>query len=105
MSGFCVVLATYPTRREALKAAEILVSEKLAACVNVIPSVRSVYRWKGKLERSGEALAVIKSRKRLFAKLSRRIKTLHSYATPEIVMVPIEAGFGPYLAWLRESTR
>ena len=99
-----VVLVTFPNEADALKAGEALVAAGLAACVNVIPAVKSVYRWEGRIERSGEALAIIKTRQGCFDAICRMVKDLHSYACPEIVSLPVEEGFKPYLEWVLANT-
>jgi len=105
MSEFQVVLVTCQDAAEAESIANTLVEEKLAACVNIAPSVKSIYRWKGKIERASEAMLFIKTRSDLFEQLSARIKQKHSYSCPEIISLPITQGFGPYLEWLKESTQ
>ena len=89
---------------EAGKIAQALVEEKLAACVNIVGPVRSVYRWRGAVESASEYLLVIKSRARHFPALQRRIGELHSYQVPEIIAVQIADGSKAYLQWLAEST-
>jgi periplasmic divalent cation tolerance protein len=80
------------------------VEERLAACVNRIAPVQSVYRWEGKLEQSEEQLLIIKTHRRLFAALEKRVRELHSYAVPEIVALPIIEASQEYLHWLSEQT-
>lgn len=103
MDGFIVVYVTAGGAEEAEKLAQTLVSEKLAACVNRIKSVRSVYRWQGKVEQSDEELLIIKTRKEQFGALEKRVRALHSYSVPEIIALPIVAGSAGYLAWLRDQ--
>ena len=100
-----VVLITAPSRPEAKKIAQALVKEKLAACVNLIASVQSIYEWQGKICDDREVLMVCKSRKALFSQLVQRVQALHSYTVPEIIALPIEAGSSDYLQWIREVTR
>ena len=83
--------------------ARALVEERLAACVNRIAPVQSVYRWQGKLEQSEEELLIVKTRKTLFAALESRVRELHSYSVPEIIAVPIVDGSEGYLRWLGEQ--
>jgi len=90
---------------QARRIAVALVKERLAACINVVPGVTSVYRWNGKVEEARESLLVIKSRGALSKRLVARIRALHSYSVPEIVTLPIVSGSPDYLRWLRESTR
>ena len=100
-----VTLTTCKDRRQAASIAKALVREKLAACVNLVPNVSSVYSWKGKVEEWREVLLVIKSRASLSKKLSARIRQLHSYEVPEVVTLKIASGNPGYLRWIRESTR
>lgn len=80
-----------------------LVEERLAACVNRIRQVQSVYRWEGKIEESNEELLIIKTKRELFPRLKQRIRELHSYAVPEIIALPILEGHASYLEWLDEQ--
>lgn len=99
-----VVLVTSSTATEADQIAFRLVEERLAACVNVLEMpVRSTYRWQGKVETATEYLLVIKTSRAKFAALRDRIAALHSYDTPEVIALPIQAGAEKYLAWLGES--
>lgn len=100
-----VVLVTTPNGGEARKIGKRVVDAKLAACVTIIPGVRSIYRWKDKICDDQEVLLVIKTTKRLFSKLEDMVKRLHSYDTPEIIAMPILAGSDDYLRWIRASTR
>jgi periplasmic divalent cation tolerance protein len=100
-----ITFVTCRDAREAKKIARALVSEKLAACVNVLPGVTSVYRWEGKVETGREVLLLIKSKASLSRRLASRVRALHSYQVPETVTVPIVAGNADYLRWVRESTR
>jgi len=100
MSEFVVVLVTARSGDEAERLAEAVVTEQLAACVNVVGPIRSIYMWKGELQRDEERLLIIKTRAALFDQLEQRVRELHSYETPEIVALPITAGSQPYLDWL-----
>jgi len=102
---FSLVLTTVKNQAEAKRLSEKLVSEKLAACVSVLPSVNSTYRWHGKLERAKENLLLIKTSNKKLDRLIPRIKELHSYEVPEVLVVPIERGLPEYLKWLVESLR
>lgn len=103
MHDFIVVYVTAGSTAEADRLAQVLVEERLAACVNRVGPVRSVYRWRGKVERSEEELLIIKTRKELFAALQKRVRELHSYDVPEIIALPIIAGSEGYLRWLSEQ--
>jgi periplasmic divalent cation tolerance protein len=99
-----VVLITAQNREEAIRLADMLVGAHLAACVQILPEMESVYRWQGAIERQPEILLLAKTTKRRFAELEREVRALHSYDVPEIVALPIVAGSAPYLRWLSEET-
>jgi periplasmic divalent cation tolerance protein len=103
-ADFLSLYITAPSRELAEKIARALVEENLAACVNIIPAVRSIYRWKGNVEAATEVVLIAKTRAGLFDKLEKRVKALHSYECPCIVAWPIVAGHQPYLDWLAEET-
>ena len=103
MLEFIVVLVTVGSVAEGERLSRALVEERLAACVNRIPAVHSVYRWQGKVEESTEELLVIKTRADLFAALEKRVRELHSYSVPEIIALPIMNGSEAYLKWLGEQ--
>lgn len=100
-----VTLVTCKDARQARRMAVALVKERLAACVNIVPGVTSIYAWEGKLEEGREVLLVIKSRAALGRRLVARVRALHTYAVPEVVSFPIADGNPEYLRWVRESTR
>jgi periplasmic divalent cation tolerance protein len=100
MTDKIVVLTNCGSAEEAAKIARSLVEKKLAACVNVMPAVRSFYRWKGVIEDEQESLLVIKSSRALFNDLRVEIEKLHSYEVPEVIAVPIVDGSEGYLEWL-----
>ena len=104
MSGEIIVLVTVPSADEASRIAEALIGERLAACVNILPGVESVYRWEGKINHDRELLLVIKSTAERYSELERRVHQLHSYSTPEIIAVNIDRGSEKYLGWIRDST-
>lgn len=104
MSHEIIVLVTTPNSDEASRIADALVTKQLAACVNIVPSIQSIYRWEGKVARDQESLMIIKSTEERYAELERLVKELHSYTTPEVVALKIERGSEQYLKWLREST-
>jgi periplasmic divalent cation tolerance protein len=101
----CVVLVTCPTAERAAEIARVLVEERLAACGNVVPGLRSIYRWEGKVQDDAEALLVLKTTRERFEALRDRVLALHPYQVPEVVALPIEAGSAPYLAWIAAETR
>lgn len=103
MKGQLVVLVTCANATEARRIAQALVEERLAACVNIHAAARSIYRWQGKVERAREIPVTIKTSSRLFPRLERRIRELHSYDTPEIVALPVAAGSRNYLLWIEAS--
>jgi len=89
---------------EATRLADLLIGAHLAACVQILPEMESVYRWQGAIERQTEVLLLAKTTRRRFADLEREVRALHSYDVPEIVALPIVAGSAPYLRWLGEET-
>ena len=100
MTGKIVVLSTCGSAQEAASVARALVERRLAACVNIVAGVRSVYRWKGALEEADEWLLVIKSSRDLLERLEEELRKVHSYETPEIVALEIVAGSEGYLEWM-----
>ncbi len=103
MTDKIVVFSTCANQAEAGSLARMLVEARLAACVNVVPGVRSFYRWQGALEQSEECLLVIKSSRALFDELRRRLDAAHSYELPEAVAVPIVDGSPAYLEWIGQN--
>jgi periplasmic divalent cation tolerance protein len=104
MPDYMVVLVTCGSEEEALKIALALVEDHLAACVNLVAPIRSIYRWEGKIWDEKEWLLIIKTQAKRFDELEERVKSLHSYAVPEIISLPIVEGSSAYLNWLRENT-
>lgn len=100
-----VVFCSVPNLETAEGIARALVEESLAACVNVVPSVTSVYRWEGKVTVDSELLLVIKTRGERYAALEARVLELHPYDVPEVIAVGVERGSPRYLDWLAESVR
>jgi len=94
---------TAPNGEEAARLADMLVVSHLAACVQILPTIESVYRWEGKIERQSEILLLAKTTRAKFDELEREVRALHSYDTPEIVALPIVAGSARYLEWLEQS--
>jgi periplasmic divalent cation tolerance protein len=101
MTDCIVVLITVPQEEEAAKMANTLIDERLAACVNILKDIRSLYRWKGAIEDEGEVLMVVKTQERLFENLAKRVKQMHSYSVPEIIALPIVKGSDNYIQWLK----
>ncbi len=100
-----LVLVTAPPGEAAERLARALVEERLAACVNRVPGLRSVYRWQGEVVEDEEVLLLVKTSEDRLDALLARVPELHPYEVPEVVAVPIERGHPPYLAWLEASTR
>ena len=99
MTDKIVVLTTCDSEQHAEKLARHLVEERVAACVNLLPKARSIYRWNEKIEDSTEWMLIIKSRRDLFAALRAEIQKLHTYETPELIALPVVDGSESYLAW------
>ena len=101
---FLIIFCTTASEQEAAVLGKTLVEEGLAACANIIPKIRSIYRWKEEMWDEGETLIIIKSREDLFEKIRSRIRELHSYEVPEITAVHLDNGDAAYLQWLEEVT-
>jgi len=104
MSGFRAVFVTVPSLEVGKKIAHALVSNKVAACVNIVPQITSVYEWEGKIEEDSELLLMIKTQSQHFEDLEKLVKANHPYTVPEIIGVPIEQGSQPYLDWIKKVT-
>lgn len=100
MTDKIVVLTTCDSEQQATQLARALVEQRVAACVNILPGARSVYRWKDEIEDAAEWLLVIKSRRDLFPALRAAVEKLHTYEVPELIAMPLVEGSEPYLAWL-----
>ena len=100
-----VVLMIAANRGEANQIAEMLVSARLAACVQILPEIESVYRWQGEVKREKEILLLAKTVASRFAEVESKVRALHSYETPEIIAVPITDSSAPYLEWLIADLR
>ena len=100
-----VVLMTAANREEAARLAEMLVGARLAACVQILPEMESVYHWQGEVRREPEFLLLAKTTEARFAPLEREVRALHSYDTPEIIALPITAASAPYLEWLTATVK
>ncbi len=103
MTDKIVVLSTCGSEKEAEELAQVLVGERLAACVSVVPRVRSFYRWKGAVENAEEWLLLIKSSRASFDQLRKAIEKVHSYEVPEILALPVVDGSEAYLEWVAAS--
>lgn len=100
-----IVLITFPSKEEAYKIAKKLIEEGLAACVNVVDRVRSFFVFEGKFEECDEALAIAKTKFEALQKLIEVVKSMHSYSVPEVIAIPIIAGYEHYIKWLEESLK
>ncbi len=99
-----VVFITASSEDEAANIARALVEGNLAACVNIVRNLRSIYIWQGKVEDESEVLMIVKTQKKLFNSLAQKVRELHSYSVPEIIALPIVDGSEDYLKWLKEVT-
>ena len=100
-----IVMTTVVSPEEGTRLGRTLVEERLAACATLLPPVHSIYRWQGKIESSAETLLLLKTATEQLAALESRLQELHSYQTPEFLVLAVEAGSHPYLAWLEASLR
>lgn len=96
-----VVLCTFPDLAQARQIGAAMVERQVAACVNLVPGIESIYRWEGKVERAGEVLALFKTTR--YPELEAALRELHPYEVPEILALPVAAGLPAYLAWLGEA--
>ncbi|MCI4460915.1 MAG: divalent-cation tolerance protein CutA [Thaumarchaeota archaeon] len=103
--AYSIVLSTFPDAEAAGRVARALVEEGLAACVSVVPGVRSFYRWRGSIEESEEVLIIAKTTSAALGELIRRVRELHPYELPEIISVDASGGLPEYLSWISESVR
>ncbi len=101
---YIVILVTAASKKEGEKLARRLVAERLAACVNIVRGVNSIFRWKGKIEKTVEVLLVIKTKKSLFTRVGKMVTDLSSYDLPEVLALPIEKGKAGYLRWIQSAT-
>jgi periplasmic divalent cation tolerance protein len=99
------IYITVPTEAEAQKIAEAVVADRLAACANIIPGMKSIYHWEGKLEQGSEAVLIFKTRAELFQAVETRVKELHSYETPCIVSLPLTDVSADYMQWIISETK
>ena len=98
-----VVFVTVPSADVGERLATALVAERLAACVNIVPGLRSIFSWEGRIAEESELLLLVKTRASRLPELEARVRTLHPYSVPEILAVPAVAGHAPYLAWVGDS--
>jgi len=104
MPNHIVIYITTGSLSEAKKIGRTLVEEKLVACSNIISPIRSIYSWQGKICDDKEVLMILKTRKKLFKQIVKRVEKLHSYEVPEIIAMPIVEGSNQYLSWIDEET-
>jgi periplasmic divalent cation tolerance protein len=102
-SSFVIVLSTFPADQDPAPLAMALVTERLAACVNVLPAMRSIYRWEGKVEQAMEHQLVMKTTAARVEALKTRLASLHPYDVPEVLVLPVAGGADSYLAWIQAS--
>ncbi|MDO8689475.1 MAG: divalent-cation tolerance protein CutA [Dehalococcoidia bacterium] len=102
---FSVVLVTTPSPEEGRRIARAVLELRLAACVNLVPGVRSMFWWQGKLEEAEETLMVLKTKQEVLPQLIEEIKRLHSYTVCEVIVIPITEGNPAYLDWIEETVR
>ena len=105
MTDALLVFTTLPTADKAAEIAKLLVDEKLVACANLLPAVRSIYRWQGKMHDENEVLVLLKTRAEQLERLKLRLLEVHPYEVPEVLAVPVESGYQPYLEWLTGETK
>lgn len=103
MNTFCLITTTYPDEQSAKTIIHLLLEQKLAACVQMMP-IQSFYRWEGKLCESCEQLVLIKTQSDLFAQIEEVILKHHPYTTPQLIQFPIEQGLSAYLQWIKAET-
>lgn len=105
MTDAMLVLTTLPSAEAAAELAKAVVEEKLAACANLLPAIRSIYRWQGRVQDESEVLVLFKTRQEHFDRLKSRLLELHPYEIPEVLAIPVEQGYQAYLDWLAQETR
>lgn len=102
---YCVIFCTVPNREVGLDIANTLVSQKLAACVNIVPELTSIYTWKGEICNDQELLLIIKTKSNLYTTIEETIKKIHPYEVAEIISLPITCGSHDYLQWIEDVTQ
>lgn len=103
--NYLISLITTKNKKEAINIGKVLVKEKLAACVNIISPINSIYRWRGKIEKTNEVLLIVKTKKGLEEEIIKKVKALHGYENPEIIFLKIEKGSKEYLKWIGENVK
>ncbi len=101
---YITILVTTPDNTTAERIAYQLLEKKLAACINIVPNLTSIYKWMGKIETSQETLMIIKTKTELFEEIKKEIRRIHPYQVPEIISIPIQDGNKEYLKWIEEET-
>jgi len=104
-SKYIIVYVTCASKKEAARIGKRLLREKLIACVNIVGGIKSLFWWKGKIDKAKESLVIMKTAKKNFHKVRKRVRQLHSYEVPEIIAVPIAAGDRDYLNWIEDSVK
>mgnify|MGYP001155995830 CR=1 FL=1 len=102
---FRLVYITAPNSQEAIRIGEVLVSKRLAACVNIYPEVRSIYWWQGKMEKENESVLIAKTKAQLVERLIEEVKSIHPYECPCIITFEVKEGFKPFLDWIDQETQ
>jgi len=100
-----VIFITAPNKKEARRIASALLKRKLIACANIVDKMESFFWWQGKIDRAQEALLILKAKKSKLAQIFKLVKSMHKYEVPEIIALPIIAGYKPYLEWIDDSLR
>lgn len=104
MSDVIFIYVTCPNEVLAVRLANQLVTEKLIGCANILPGMKSIYRWDGKLQKSEEAVAILKTTREHYSVIEEKIRAQHEYKTPCIAILPIENGYLPYFEWIKNET-
>lgn len=105
LAPIVVAFSTFPTPEKAAEVARILVTEGLIACANLVPAVRSIYRWQGEVCDETETLAILKTTRAKLDEMKARLVALHPYEVAEVIALPVDGGHAPYLEWVARSTR